>query len=150
MRRAFLLLALVTTLVGCGSGNETATPTHTHVPGDTTPAHSLVEPVEAADPIPTVTLTVTPDPVSGFNIHAEVEHLVWTPEKAGLDHVDGEGHAHVYVDGEKVARIYGEWYHLTGTAPGSHDVTVTLNANTHAPYGVNGVEIADTVTIDAG
>jgi len=151
MRRLFLLMALATVVAACGSSDEAATTTHTHTAADMTHTHSMLEPIEATgDPIPTVSLTVTADPVSGFNVHADVEHLEWAPEKAGLDHVDGEGHAHVYVDGEKVARIYGEWYHLTGVTAGTHTVTVTLNTNTHAPYATGGVEIADTVTIEAG
>lgn len=145
------LLALTVAVAGCGSSDGAVTTTHAHAADDPAHTHSNMEPVEAiGDPAPTVTVTVTPDPISGFNVHADVEHLVWAPEKAGLDHVDGEGHAHVYVDGEKVARIYGEWYHLTGLAPGTHEVTVSLNANSHAPYAVGGVQIADSVTIEAG
>lgn len=150
MRTLILLPLIVFALAACGS-SEGSTTTHLHAAGDTAHMHSMMEPLEATgDPLPTVTVTVTPDPVSGFNVHADVEHLVWAPESAGLDHVAGEGHAHVYVDGEKVARIYGEWYHLTGLAAGSHEVTVSLNANTHAPYAVDGVPIADSVTIEAG
>lgn len=151
MRKLVLVLTVALAAAACGSNDEAATTTHMHAAGDTAHMHSTMDPVEAnSDPLPTVTLTVTPDPVSGFNVHADVEHLVWAPEKAGLDHVDGEGHAHVYVDGDKVARIYGEWYHLTGLTPGTHEVTVSLNANTHAPYAVGGVPIADSVTIEAG
>jgi hypothetical protein len=151
MRRFRFLLVVAVAVAACGTSDEAATTTHTHEAGDMAHTHSMMDPVEATgDPSPTVRLTVTPDPVSGFNVYADVEHLVWAPAKAGLDHVDGEGHAHVYVDGEKVARIYGEWYHLTGLTPGTHEVTVSLNANTHAPYAVDGVEIADSVTIEAG
>ncbi len=150
MRRTAVVAVILFALVACGTTVGSGT-THTHAPGDTAHAHSMTDPVEAGgEQIPTITLTVTADPVSGFNVHADVEHLTWAPEKAGLEHVDGEGHAHVYVDGEKVARIYGEWYHLTGVGPGSHEVRVTLNANTHAPYAVDGAEIADMVTIESG
>jgi hypothetical protein len=148
-----MLIVLVVALVAaaCGSTDGADTTTHTHAAGDPSHLHSMSEMVEAVGPdVPSIVLTVTADPVSGFNVHARCTNLTWAAEKAGLDHVDGEGHAHVYVDGEKVARIYGEWYHLTGLTPGQHEVKVTLNANTHAAYAVDGIEIADSVTIEAG
>jgi len=151
MRRLALGLAGVLALSACGSTDEAATTTHTHAADDPTHMHSTTDLVEAVGPdVPGIVLSVTADPVSGFNLHAECTNLTWAAEKAGFDHVDGEGHAHVYVDGEKVARIYGEWYHLTGLTPGRHEVKVTLNANTHAAYAVDGVEISDSVVIEAG
>ena len=148
-----MLIVLVSALVAaaCGSTDDAVTSTHTHAASDPAHEHSMSEMIEAVGPdIPSIELTVTADPVSGFNIHAKCSNLTWAPERAGLDHVDGEGHAHVYVDGMKVARIYGEWYHLTGLTPGQHEVKVTLNANTHAAYAVDGIEIADSVIIEAG
>lgn len=146
-----LLLVIALAAAACGSTDEAAPTIHTHAAGEPIHMHSMSERVEAVGPaVPGITLTVTADPVSGFNVHADCTNLTWAPEKAGLDHVDGEGHAHVYVDGEKVARLYGEWYHLTGLTPGTHEVKVSLNGNTHAAYAVDGVEIADTVTIEVG
>jgi hypothetical protein len=151
MQRTLLLLAIAFLAAACGSTDDAATSTHTHAADDPVHTHSMAEMVEAVGPdVPGVVLTVTADPISGFNVHAAVTNLAWAPEKAGLDHLDGEGHAHVYVDGEKVARIYGEWYHLTGLTPGTHEVKVSLNANTHGAYAVDGVEVADTVTIEVG
>lgn len=151
MRRTVLLVACAAILIGCGSSGEGSTTTHTHAAGQADHLHPMTDLVEASGPdFPTVELTVSADPVAGFNLNAVCENLTWAPEKAGLEHVNGEGHAHVYVDGEKVARIYGEWYHLTGLTPGTHQVKVTLNANTHAGYAMDGVEIADSVTIEVG
>lgn len=110
--------------------------------------HQHHEPVEAAGPIPAVDLAVTPDPKSGWNVHATVENLVFAPRSAGLDHVDGEGHLHLYVDGEKVARLYGEWWHLDSLAAGEHEITVEATANNHSPYVVDDEPIAASVTIE--
>ena len=64
---------------------------------------------------------MTPDPVMGWNVHMRTTGFTWLPRKAGsADPVWGEGHAHLYVDGEKVARPYGEWYHLGPLDPGTH------------------------------
>ncbi len=89
--------------------------------------------VESANP-PSIELTVVQDPKSGWNVFADVENLTFAPEAAGLDHVDGQGHLHLYVDGHKVARLYGSWWHIPALATGSHEITVEANANTHAPY----------------
>ncbi|MGI9648300.1 MAG: hypothetical protein ACR2OI_07250 [Acidimicrobiia bacterium] len=148
-RWAVLVLAMAAGVAGCGDSDGAVT-THTHAAGDAAHVHSTETPIEVLGPaVPTVNVTVTPDPVAGFNLHASVTNLTWAPEQAGLSHIEGEGHAHVYVDGVKVARIYGEWYHLSWLEPGTHEVTVSLNANTHAPYAVDGVEIADSVTVES-
>ena len=76
-------------------------------------------------------LVVHQDTVSGVNLEVVTKGFTYAPDKAGADHRPGEGHGHLYVDGEKIARLYGPWYHLGGLAEGSHDVTVTLNANDH-------------------
>lgn len=83
---------------------------------------------------PTLKLQIVADAKSGFNIRLETSNWAWAPEKANTDPTPNEGHAHLYVDGVKVARVYGPWYHLDGVTPGQHDVRVTLNANSHAEY----------------
>ena len=60
----------------------------------------------------------------------------------------GEGHSHLYVDGEKRARIYGQWLHVPDLGSGSHDVKVTLNANDHGVLTVNGQPIAASGTLE--
>ena len=59
----------------------------------------------------------------------------------------GEGHAHLYIDGEKIARIYGPWYHVGKILPGAHTIVATLNANNHDTYFNKGRVIADTTEI---
>lgn len=78
---------------------------------------------------------MTPDAKSGFNV--ETTNWTWAPENVNAAALPNQGHAHLYVDGVKVARLYGPWYHLDGLAPGPHDITVTLNANNHAEYAAD-------------
>jgi hypothetical protein len=77
-----------------------------------------------------VSVTATPDPMAGVNLHVVATGFRWAPEHASGPAVDGEGHAHVYVDGTKVGRLYGEWMHL-GLAAGRHEIRVSLNGNDH-------------------
>jgi methionine-rich copper-binding protein CopC len=91
----------------------------------------------AGTPAPTVKLEVKPDAKGGFNVHVETTNWTWAPEHVNGEAVPNEGHAHLYVDGVKVARLYGPWYHLDALTPGPHDITVTLNANNHGEYAVD-------------
>jgi hypothetical protein len=93
---------------------------------------------------------VTQDELQGWNIQINTTNFTFTPQKFGQPHVVGEGHAHLYLDGEKIARVYGPWYHLSGLLPGTHILKVTLNANTHDEYVYEDKVIMDTtrITVD--
>lgn len=97
---------------------------------------------------PSVRVTLTPDPVSGWNLHAPTSNFAFAPEKAGAAHVPGEGHAHVYVDGDKIARLYSPWMHL-GALPEGATVEVTLNSNDHRPLEVDGKPVAASTAVPA-
>lgn len=104
----------------------------------------------AGTPVPTLKLTVTPDSMEGFNVKVEPTNFTWAPDKAGSADAPGQGHGHIYVDGVMVGRVYGTWYHLDALTPGQHDVRVTLNANSHAEYAVNGAVVEATVSVVQG
>jgi methionine-rich copper-binding protein CopC len=89
-------------------------------------------------PAPTLDLEVFKDKKAGYVLHVKTTNWTWAPLAANGAAVPNEGHGHLYVDGVKVNRLYGEWYHLEGLTPGQHDITVTLNANDHSEYAVAG------------
>lgn len=95
----------------------------------------------------TVALDVQPDTVSGWNVRIDTSNFTFAPEHAGSTHVEGEGHAHLYVDGQKVARVYGNWYHLESLSPGTHEIKVTLNANSHEVLSYQGQPLESVVEI---
>ncbi len=110
------------------------------------------EPYEAADAgDPSVTLEVTDDPKSGWNLFFGTTNLDLSPETAGTDPVPNEGHLNLIVDGENQGRIYGQWWHLKPLPEGDHEVVVQLVANNGAPYLVDGepVEASASVTVTA-
>jgi hypothetical protein len=97
---------------------------------------------------PSVMLEVLPDPKSGYNARITFTNFTLAPEHASEEHVPGEGHAHIYIDGEKINRVYGEWYHLADLAPGRHEVSVRLSSNDHKELAVDGEPIMATVMVD--
>lgn len=81
---------------------------------------------------------VTKDMMSGYNIHIKTKGFKWAPQRASMAHRAGEGHAHIYLDGVKLGRVYSNWYHLStanlNLKPGSHVLKIDLNGNDHIPY----------------
>lgn len=110
--------------------------------------HALREvPAEEA---PSVQLEVTEDPWgTGWVVHVVTEDFEFAPEALGELRAQ-EGHAHLYLDGEKINRLYGPWYNLPASAvsAGEHELTVTLNSNdNHAQWAVDGEPITDSVMV---
>ncbi len=97
---------------------------------------------------PTIEISVTEDPKSGWNLFADVPDLTFSPENVGSEPADGEGHLHLYIDGEKVTRLYGPWWHIPSLEAGTHQIMVEVSANDHTPYGSNGVAITAMTTIE--
>jgi hypothetical protein len=100
------------------------------------------------DTLPEVTLSVTADDLGGYLVRLETENFTFAPENTGLPHSDGEGHAHLYVNGDKVARVYGKWYYLDTLPIGENTLTITLNSNTHAPLSFDGEPVSATVVVE--
>ena len=92
--------------------------------------------------VPRVEIMVMPDPVSGFNLNVMTTDFTFAPRAAGMVHVEGEGHAHVYIDGTKLSRLYGEWMHIASLPSGEVEVEVTLNSNDHRTLSVGGKPIS--------
>jgi len=87
------------------------------------------------------------DPKDGVNVHIMPSGFEFTPENANGDNIDGEGHAHIWVNGEKLGRVYTEWFHLVGLEPGEHEIVVTLNANDHSDYLIDGDAISGSAMV---
>ena len=109
--------------------------------------HDTMVSLPAGPGAPALEISLEPDPVSGWNLHIVTDNFTFAPDRAGLAHTPGEGHAHVYVNGEKVARVYGPWFHLPALPEGRSLVEVTLNANDHSALAVDGKALKASVTV---
>ena len=116
-----------------------------HYMHDHSMAHGLLE-SQSATP-PGVELEVIKDGSSGWNVEVKTQNFAFTPEDVNRDPIEGTGHGHIFVNGEKQARLYGPHFHLSDLPAGRHVVTVTLNANSHDTWAVNGREVSASVEI---
>ena len=147
-----VVIMLVSLLLGTSLGfgiaqlsKENSTPT-TSAP-TTSHSHSEVYEVSSEE-APKVELVVSEDKKSGYNIKVIATDFVFAPENVNGENSMGEGHAHLYIDGEKVARLYSPYYHWDGSFEGNKEFKVTLNANDHSEYTVDGIPITATLLVN--
>jgi hypothetical protein len=162
MKKLVTAIAVTSLLIGTTSGfiagkivsDQEHKQTHVHSHDTPAPAHNdghgaTSTPVHkhatlAADPTkaPTVALKVTKDSKAGWYVHIDTTNFSFTPAKANTADILGEGHAHLYVDGKIVSRLYGPDFHYRENFTGTKTFKVTLNGNTHADYTVNGTAVS--------
>jgi hypothetical protein len=88
--------------------------------------------------------------MGGWNLELITTNFRFAPEHVGTAVLPSEGHAHLYIDGVKIGRIYGPWYNLPPTlfkGAGDHEIRVTLNANDHSDLESNGMVIQSIVRV---
>ena len=112
-------------------------------------AHGKVLMMPAGRAAPSLKILLTRDAVRGWNLHVQTRNFKFAPEHASGKHVEGEGHAHIYVNGKKIARLYGPWFHIGELSAAGAEVRVTLNANDHRDLMVGGKAVAATVLVGA-
>jgi hypothetical protein len=95
-----------------------------------------------------VRIVVKPDAMKGYNLFVTTKAFEWAPEHVNAKHQRGEGHAHLYVDGEKLTRLYGPAFYLGELPSGTHVVRVTLNGNDHGDYMRAGKVLESEVEVD--
>ena len=112
--------------------------------------HHSHEPLEIPDgqPVPTITLRADRDPMQGWNLEIQTTNFRFAPEDVNQENQPNAGHGHLYINGEKGARVYGSWLHLPELPPGRNEITVSLNANNHQALTHDGQAIEATVVVN--
>ncbi|MFI8106435.1 hypothetical protein [Streptomyces sp. NPDC086023] len=149
MAGGVLGLLVVGALGGCGgratthhkpgtSHQEASGPAGTLLAAQDGQGHRLRQ--VGADGAPEVQLSVRPDTEDGWNLQLAVRNFRFTPDSTGGGAVLGGGHAHLLLDGRKLARLYGPWHHLSAAQvpAGAHTLTVRLYADDHTAWAVAG------------
>lgn len=144
MRLARTVIAVAAIAVGI-----TAWPQDLSLPPVDHSQHPIIE-VPEGRPVPSLRIRLSRDMMDGFNVFLETENFRFTPQNLGTTIVANEGHAHLYVNGEKVARMYSPWHHLPAKLlrEGFNRIEVEFSANDHSVWGVAGAPIGADVLID--
>lgn len=119
--------------------------------------------VPAKTPIPALSLQLNKDAMSGYNLILTLQHYHLIPPppnvlsmadlmKVAVSDSSGfiEGHAHLYVNGRKIQRVYGENVHIPQEhfKKGINTVSVTLNNHGHMYWVANKKKILATIYVD--
>ena len=101
--------------------------------GETSHDHAEISTLEISGEagVPEITLDVTAAEEGGLLVTYDVSNFTFSTDHVNSEHVEGEGHAHVSVDGVEMAMVFGDPVRLPDVMPGEHEVTISLNANSH-------------------
>lgn len=112
--------------------------------------------------VPALSLYISRDIMSGYNLSLKLQryHLTPPPEALSMDDLMGisidtdsnfiEGHAHLYVNGIKIQRVYGENIHLPQKLfkAGVNTISITLNNHGHMYWTANDKKIIATLFVN--
>jgi copper(I)-binding protein len=86
-------------------------------------------------PAPTLELSWEDIPTkNGAKLRLETNNFTFSRADDDAAHVPNEGHAHVYLNGLKLGRLYSNTYQIGALSPGNYTLSVALNSNDHRPY----------------
>lgn len=102
-------------------------------------------------PAPHLAMTVTPQPDGpGWDLALDVQNFTFfKPADGEMMDTPGQGHAHLYLNGLKLGRLYQPTATIGALLPGTYDVRVGLNSNMHKPIMADGVPVSAQAQIAA-
>ena len=109
-----------------------------------------------------LSLAIVADSMSGYNLSIITQNYQLTPPpentdmeelmKVSLNAGSGflQGHAHLYINGEKIQRVYGQYIHLPEAwfKQGTNSVSITLNNHDHRYWTQSERKILATIMLD--
>ena len=99
-------------------------------------------------PVPTLEATVKGDVESGWDVIVTISDGFTFGSASTVDHVPGEGHGHIYVDGRLLQMIFEPQVHISSLELGTRRIKVTLSANDHVDYVVGGEPLGAAISVD--
>ena len=102
-------------------------------------------PMESAVPV-AIDISATAA-MGGVHVQIKTEGWRWAPEEVNGANNDGAGHAHIYADGVKLSRVYGDYHYLPAPDPGNREIRVSLNSNDHNELTWEGSKLESTVMV---
>lgn len=95
-----------------------------------------------------IALELKKDPMSGWNLFIQTTNFEFAPKQVNQPHEIGKGHAHLYLNGRKYARVYSPYFHLPDLIGDKNELKVTLNANGHENLAVGDRPIEQVVILE--
>ena len=115
-------------------------------------AHSMAQgsvEIPADEKIPVLQGELKQDDMGSWMLKLDMVNFQFTPEKLGQPSTSlHEGHAHLYINGKKIGRIYGPYTDLGPLDKGTHAIRVALYTNDHQVLLSGGKEIAFSQTVE--
>ena len=103
-------------------------------------------------PVPKMQLSVFRDAMDGVNVHVAVDnYLLNAPDSASEAQSEVlQGHAHVFVNGTKRQRLYGENLHIPQSwlSQGVNQIAISLNSHEHENWVKDNNNIVGSVFIN--
>jgi len=103
-------------------------------------------------PVPTLALRLDKDVMTGYNLKIVTSNYEFrSPVDAGPEpYAVLEGHAHLFINGIKIGRLYGPDVHLPGKLfrQGANQILVTLNSHGHGDWSRDGAQVVAKLGID--
>lgn len=97
--------------------------------------------------VPEVSVSVTGSNDEGWTVTTSITNFTLA-DMSATEHVPGEGHAHVWLDGQVFTMISQESVVIPHLDPGVHDVMVTLSSSTHLDYVHDGMPLMARTTVE--
>lgn len=105
--------------------------------------HEIIQ-VPEGKSIPAVSIRTKQDKTGAWLLEVTTDNFEFAPSKVGEKSLSyHEGHAHLYINGKKITRLYGRYYDLGTFKKGKYEIMVSLNTNNHRPLMHKGKNIAD-------
>lgn len=101
------------------------------------------------DQLPVGGIALEKDQMQGWNLQVDVDNFEFTPRDLYSDSSPNSGHAHVYVNDVKVARLYSPDFHIGYLPEGEHEIIVRFSTNNHEEIWFDGkvFEMSAPVTV---
>ena len=82
-----------------------------------------------------------------LNLFLDLKNFRFAPEEVNKTSKINEGHAHLYLNGKKLTRLYSASYFMDKLPKGDLEIRVTLNTNTHEDLIYKGKIVQDVVVL---
>ncbi|MEP3198943.1 MAG: copper chaperone PCu(A)C [Lentilitoribacter sp.] len=99
---------------------------------------------------PSIDMSVSQNTDETWSIELTTQNFeFYEPETEPLEHKDGQGHGHLYLNGLKLQRMYSNTTTIGQLPKGQHMISVTLNSNDHRAFSVEGAPVTASAEIIA-